>query len=256
MLFISIARAADSVLTYTLVSPFPGGKDTVQTLSDYAQYFFPFILSFAALAALVMFVIGGVQYMFSGASPEMAKGARERIGNAIWGLGIAVFAVIILGTINPKLVNLQLDLKHVGQCIGKECKFIFKDSGLPPLPPPDLSDQQKECFGDGECSTKICNFRNDSSPFKQCLVNNLLIGVACGDDRQCLSGLCTTSSPSSKGRFCQSNGTKGPRESCVLSEECQAGLACRHPDVPGCGPNSFDIPGIDLWDCSLKCYQK
>ena len=117
----ALAEVADTELNYFLVSPIPGGDTSVKDFPQYVEFIIPFLLSFAAIAALVMFVVGGIQYMTGGMSPAILTNAKERISNAIFGLVIIVFSVTILATINPELVTLKLDLNKVGECVG--CKF-------------------------------------------------------------------------------------------------------------------------------------
>ena len=114
------AVAADD-LVYNLAAPLPGGNPAANNFTQYVSYLFPFLLSVAAISALIMFIVGGIQYTLGGASPEQMKGAREKISNAIWGLLLAVFSVLILQTINPELVKLNLeatlqDAGQVGAC--------------------------------------------------------------------------------------------------------------------------------------------
>src|SRR3989338_11584572 len=65
--------------------------------------FYVFGVSMTAIAALIMFTIGGVQYMISGdRDPGPAK---ERMRNALFCLILALTSYLILFTINPDLVR-------------------------------------------------------------------------------------------------------------------------------------------------------
>ncbi len=101
-------------LVYKLAAPIPGGGGEVETFTQYVSFLFPFMLSVAAISALVMFILGGIEYTLGGASPERMKSGKERISNAIWGLLLAVFSVLILQTINPNLVIMNLDVEPAG----------------------------------------------------------------------------------------------------------------------------------------------
>ena len=103
---IHYARAVD----YNLIQPLPG----IQTVSssgfpEYITKIIPFILSLAAVLAVVMIVIGGVEYAVS-LSEEGKKNARGRINSAILGLLLALVSYLILYTINPDLTKLKLDI--------------------------------------------------------------------------------------------------------------------------------------------------
>ena len=98
--------------TYTLLQPLPveGGylKDNKNvTLKDYLTWVFRFVLALAGFLAVMMIVIGGVEYIISGASEAMRGEAKKRIENAIWGLVMALVSYLVLYTINPSLVDLE-----------------------------------------------------------------------------------------------------------------------------------------------------
>lgn len=75
-----------------------------------------FGVGFVALTALVMMVIGGVQYMVTAGDRDPGP-AKERIKNAIWGLILALASWLILYTINPdltkKVIPKPLEIKLV-----------------------------------------------------------------------------------------------------------------------------------------------
>jgi hypothetical protein len=60
---------------------------------------FEIILRLGGVAAVVMVITGGVQYMISQGEPDKIKGARVTIINAIVGLVIAMMAVVIVNFI-------------------------------------------------------------------------------------------------------------------------------------------------------------
>ena len=71
-------------------------------IGDILERLYVFGVGLAALLALIMFVIGGIQYMITGdRDPGPAK---ERMKNAFWGLTLALTSWLILYTINPDLV--------------------------------------------------------------------------------------------------------------------------------------------------------
>lgn len=61
----------------------------------------------AALLAVIMIAIGGFKYMTTDSVFQMS-GAKEQIANAVIGLLIVISAILILTTINPNLVSLNL----------------------------------------------------------------------------------------------------------------------------------------------------
>lgn len=98
-----------AVSAYELLAPLPGeglADETVEVgFSDYLSWIFKFALLAAAFLAVIQITIGGVQYTIGGASESARSDAKKRIEQAIWGLLLALAAVLILYTINPDLVK-------------------------------------------------------------------------------------------------------------------------------------------------------
>lgn len=96
--------------TYTLLQPLPAeGKPLNEnvTLTEYLTWIYRFALAMAGFLAVLMIIIGGVEYIASGANEKLRSDAHSRIENALWGLALALAAYLILYTINPKLVNFE-----------------------------------------------------------------------------------------------------------------------------------------------------
>ncbi|PCI20473.1 hypothetical protein COB64_02015 [Candidatus Wolfebacteria bacterium] len=99
---------------YTLLAPLPGTDGTIDTSADklgkYFELIFKLLIGIAGVLAVVMIVMGGIQYMME--ESILAKGeAKKRITSAIGGLLLALGAFAILFTINPDLVNLNLGIR-------------------------------------------------------------------------------------------------------------------------------------------------
>jgi cell wall-associated NlpC family hydrolase len=99
---------------YCLLAPLPGLStiDTTDTrVADYLKIIFRIGIALAGVLAVLMLVIGGIEYMSSDVitSKESAKG---RMTNAILGLILVLGAYAILNTLNPKLLEVNLDLQE------------------------------------------------------------------------------------------------------------------------------------------------
>lgn len=116
--------------TYTPLAPLPGlgnaiCKDTkgndvacIDTKPDpktnpcpfgnYLNIIIKLVLGIAGVLAMVMIVMGGIQYMTSDLISSKEAG-KETIQHAILGLLLALGAFLILNTINPKLLSACLD---------------------------------------------------------------------------------------------------------------------------------------------------
>lgn len=80
----------------------------VQGIGGYINAFYRWILGAAALFAVIMIMVGAVQYMMSGGSSHGVGEARKRIFGALIGLVILLGAYLILNTVNPQLLTLKL----------------------------------------------------------------------------------------------------------------------------------------------------
>ncbi|TSC73464.1 MAG: Uncharacterized protein G01um101470_70 [Parcubacteria group bacterium Gr01-1014_70] len=116
MLMLALASFAYAV-DYKLLAPLPGGS--VQLPADetgfsfYAQNFYLFLLSAAVILALVMLVIGGVEYVASAGNTSLLGDAKGRMLNALLGLLLALASWLILNLINPDLVDFSLPIKEI-----------------------------------------------------------------------------------------------------------------------------------------------
>src|SRR3989344_6396722 len=107
----NVVFAQDSA-TYKLIEPLPGIQE-VKDFPDFVTRFIPFLLAFAALAAFVQIVFGGILRATSGGNPTAIGDANDRIWQAILGLVLALSAYLILNTINPDLVSLKFFVQPV-----------------------------------------------------------------------------------------------------------------------------------------------
>ena len=114
LLLLLPAFANGASLNYQLSAPLPGSNATeVSTIAEYAPYLFPFLLSIAAGSAFVMFTYGAIRYMASAGNPSKTGEAKSIMTDAIIGLLLAIGSVLILRTINPALVELNLNIPNI-----------------------------------------------------------------------------------------------------------------------------------------------
>jgi len=108
-----IVLAADD-LSYTVLAPLPGTteSDNTTTLQKYLPGLFKLLIGLSAVAAVLMIVIGGFQYISTDAIQKKSEG-KERIKNAVLGLVLVISAWLILNTINPNLLKINLNIESV-----------------------------------------------------------------------------------------------------------------------------------------------
>ncbi len=98
--------------SYQLLEPLPGVGASIDLdtgFGDYANKLIRLLIGAAGALAVVMIVIGGIQYMSSDAVGEKQSG-KETIGNALVGLGLALVSYLLLYTINPQLTIIKDNL--------------------------------------------------------------------------------------------------------------------------------------------------
>ncbi|MBC7073984.1 hypothetical protein H5T58_01185 [Candidatus Parcubacteria bacterium] len=77
-----------------------------ENIPDLAVRLYNWLVRIAGVLALLMIILGGVQYtFFSTASPGKVEDAKDKIRQAIIGLLIVLASWLILNIINPELVN-------------------------------------------------------------------------------------------------------------------------------------------------------
>lgn len=91
---------------------------TVCDLSDYISGVYRLAIGMAALFAVVMMIIAGYQWIFSGGGSDKISSAKKRIFGAAIGLMLALLSYVMLNAITPRLVALRLpDVEPVGRSI-------------------------------------------------------------------------------------------------------------------------------------------
>jgi len=129
--------------------------------AGYLNIMIKIFIGICAILAMIMIVMGGIQYMTSGLVSNK-QAAKETIMNAIFGLLLALGAFAILNTINPDLVSVGLQnlptatltVKTVGdesKIPGKTNALLYRDdydlSGTYNKPAGNLSDCIKGATG-------------------------------------------------------------------------------------------------------------
>lgn len=102
---------AQNQLEYTPLVPLPGitepGSTKITNLSTYVVGMFQILIGLAALLAVVMIMIGGIEYMSTDAISGKS-GGKAKITNALQGLLLAIASYLILNTIDPSFLNSDL----------------------------------------------------------------------------------------------------------------------------------------------------
>ena len=93
--------------TYLNQEKIPGAPQT-NNFVDYIKQIIRFGFAAIGIIALFMLSVGAYQYLMAASNLAKIDSAKETIGSAFLGLILGLTAFLILRTINPQLVNLQL----------------------------------------------------------------------------------------------------------------------------------------------------
>ncbi len=89
-----------------------GGSSCKTTLATYLPGVFKFSIGIAGVLAVIMIVIGGIQYLSTDAWYGKEEG-KTKIKQAIGGLALAIAAWFVLNAINPNLLKINANLPTV-----------------------------------------------------------------------------------------------------------------------------------------------
>ncbi|MCX6747433.1 MAG: thrombospondin type 3 repeat-containing protein [Candidatus Nomurabacteria bacterium] len=164
--------AADENTTYVPLAPLTGELegpyDTTGAcpLGRYLSILFNLFLGIAAVLAMIMIFVGGIEYMGSELISSKESG-MSKVKNAIAGLLLALASYLILNEINPKLLNICLgDIPNANITIDPVSpNSINPKEGTPgniarctPLTSGPCAPENLSVFGDkAEDMSKICN---------------------------------------------------------------------------------------------------
>ena len=150
----SIAHAVTG--DYIPLAPLPGTVTAggAATLETYLPGIFKLAIGIAGVLAVIEIIIGGLQYMSTDAIGGKQAG-RERITAAIGGLLLALGAYIILNTISPNFVHLNINIEQVNVTGTAPPAERSKKSGEP-------------CVNSTECESNQCRVQVRNGP-KTCV---------------------------------------------------------------------------------------
>jgi len=100
-----LAQGSDSteIKTFTDNIPFLDGDLTTQ---GFVEAMYKLAIALASIIVVIRLMLAGAKYMLSEVVSNKSQ-AKEDIKNALLGLLVILGAVLILGTINPKLVGMN-----------------------------------------------------------------------------------------------------------------------------------------------------
>lgn len=122
------------------------------TLGKYINILVQIAIGIAGILAVIMIIVGGVQYMTTDALTGKSN-ARSTITSAILGLLIALGSFIILNTINPTLTKIEPDIREL-EAVFKDDSALWKETESTDITGYTL----KGTFENPQPSTGVANF--------------------------------------------------------------------------------------------------
>ncbi len=123
----SYCYSADTSPTYLNVSI--AGKRQIINFAEYISVVYNYLMGFAMTVAIVFLMVGGVRYVLGGVSEKAIKGAKDMMTKSVEGFVLLMFAYVILYTVNPQLIKLQVPkmpmLRQVTIMDGNDCGTIL-----------------------------------------------------------------------------------------------------------------------------------
>ncbi len=108
----TVTDGSGNSYTVPAITCLKGGNGAIQpevSFKTYIQYTFNLLIALSAVAAVVMIVWGGFEYMLSGTVMGKNDGIG-RVKNALFGLILVLGSYLLLRTIDPRLVNISSTL--------------------------------------------------------------------------------------------------------------------------------------------------
>lgn len=87
------------------IPPLTTGKEV--SLDDYVTAVYNFSAMAVGIIGVLMFLVGGFQYMISAGNRGMSGEARKTMINAVIGIILVLGAYLLLRTINKELIDFQ-----------------------------------------------------------------------------------------------------------------------------------------------------
>lgn len=101
-------------LTYPTFLNLQGPVTTRSFLSEYIRYIFYAIVGVSGFVCFGSLVYAGALYVTSVGNPNLQKEAKDRIFSSFIGMVIVLSSYLLLNTINPQLINVQVGVESLG----------------------------------------------------------------------------------------------------------------------------------------------
>ncbi len=105
-----------------------GDVTSVTDLSEYIQVVFTWLLGASLMIAIVLTMVGGIQYVLAAGGASSTQNAIDRMKNSAIGIVLLFSVYVILYTVNPQLVQLNFNhvpmMKTVSYIDNTSCEYL------------------------------------------------------------------------------------------------------------------------------------
>ena len=205
---------------------------STKPIAEYIRVIYRYAIGIVGILAAVVLMIGGVLWIVAGGNATQIGEAKAWIGAALTGLVLALTSYLILSTVNPALVNLQITqipgVEPVVEVTTNSCCSYWPMSA--PAPGAGV---RRVCFENQPKS----NCPNDTYYMTngKCNGNNECVDI----DK--ITGSCTT-------EICQDDYTKNDCDS--MGGEFAEGKKCPVLPTGCCSYDSSKSGWSASWDCA------
>lgn len=162
-------------------------------IGEYINALFRFIINAGMVLAIVMVMVGGLQYTLGASSKDGVSKGKERMTNGVTGLVLLLCVNLIASTVNPYLIQLKVPkfpmVKRVDLVTATSCETMETEYIIKAIDGTEITAAQKKCGTSGTIVSKkdggsvagatTCDYKKCPTAAEGCL--------GTGADAKCLA---------------------------------------------------------------------
>jgi len=214
--------SADTIKTYLQVEI--AGTKSVVNFADYVGVVYQYLMGFSMTVAIVLLMIGGLRYVIGAGSGDITK-AKKMMTNAVEGFVLLMFAYVILYTVNPQLLKLQVPklpmLRQVTIVSGNDCATLL---GLPAGATPQEINGKTDFVTDTSLYGEYAVVSTENQAVVKFEDSTSRGNARCGVDAEVMAG--PGGSAVAEGTTCHFNYCDNAKEGCAAVKDKAECVAC------------------------------
>jgi len=144
-------KAEKVKLNVAIPNPINASKPLTITgnIGEYINAFFTYIVYTGMVIAIVMVMVGGLQYTLGASSKDGVSKGKKRITNGVTGFVLLLCVNLIASTVNPYLIKLKVPkfpmVKRIDLVTATSCETMEAEYILKAVDGTDIAADQKKC---------------------------------------------------------------------------------------------------------------